>query len=100
MHVKNNALLNVDLKLLAKILANRMRPLLSKIIGPEQGFNYNYRTRTRTGFMPGQEARDNITKALNLIHHAKNSKIKGLLLYTDAEKAFVRVSWDYMLATC
>lgn len=30
------SLLNVDLKNFTKILANRMKPLLSKIIGPEQ----------------------------------------------------------------
>lgn len=83
------SLLNIDLKLLAKILANRLKPLLSKIIGPE-----------KVGFMPGREARDNTTKALNLIHFSRNSETKGLLLSTDAEKAFNRVSWDYIMTTC
>lgn len=49
--------MNVDLKLLAKILAYRLRPLLVKIIRPEQ-----------VGFMPGRKVKDNIIKALNLIH--------------------------------
>lgn len=60
-----------------------MKSLLSKIIGPE-----------KVGFMPGREAKTLI------IHHANNSKIKGFLLSTDAEKAFDRVSWDYMFSTC
>lgn len=60
-----------------------------KIIGPEQ-----------VGFMSGREARDNITKALNLIHNAHLNKTEGLLLATDAEKTFDRVAWDYMFAKC
>lgn len=66
-----------------------MKSLLSKIIGPEQ-----------VGYMPDREARDNITKSLNLIHHANNSEIKGLSLSIDVEKAFDRVSWNYILSTC
>lgn len=40
--------LNLDVKLLAKIVATRLRPLLHGLIGPEQA-----------GFMPGREAKDN-----------------------------------------
>lgn len=50
--------------------------------------------------MPGRKARDNVTKALNLIHRSHRAGFEGLLLSTDAEKAFDRVSWDFLLATC
>lgn len=50
--------------------------------------------------MQGREARDNVTKALNLIHRAHSDGFEGMLLSTDAEKALDRVSWDYMHATC
>lgn len=83
------SLLNHDVKLLAKIIANRLRPLLHDLIGPEQA-----------DFMPGRKSKDNVTKALNLIHAAHMKKIEGLLLSTNAEKAFNRVAWDYMLETC
>lgn len=83
------SLLNLDLKILTKILANRLQPLLSHLIGHDQ-----------VGFMQGREARDNIMKALLLTHAAHSQGIEGLLLSTDAEKAFDRVSWDYMLGVC
>lgn len=82
------SLLYIDLKLLAKILANCLRPLM-KNIGPEQ-----------VGFMPEREARDNISKALNPIHSSRLNKIEGLPLSTEAEKTFDRVVWDYMFVTC
>lgn len=50
--------------------------------------------------MLGRESRDNVTKALNFIYAARTRKIQGLLLSTDAEKAFDWVAWDYMLGTC
>lgn len=83
------SLLNIDVKIFAKILANRLKPILHKLIGPEQA-----------GFMPGREAKDNVIKSLLLINKIKTSDTEGLLLSTDAEKAFDRVAWDYMLATC
>lgn len=64
-------------------MANRFRPLLSSLIGPEQ-----------VGFMPNREARDNEIKALLLTHGTHSRAFKGLLLST--EKAFDRVAWDYV----
>lgn len=48
--------------------------------------------------MPDRQAKDNVTKTLNLIHTASWRNIEGLLL--SAEKAFSGVAWDYMLRTC
>lgn len=83
------SLLNLDLKLLAKIVANRLRTFLPQLMCPKQ-----------VGFLPGREARDNVTKALNLIHHCHRAGFGGFLLSTDAEKAFDRMSLDFLLATC
>lgn len=49
------SLLNVDLKIYAKVLANRLVPLLPKLISLDQ-----------VGFIPGREARDNTIKAINI----------------------------------
>lgn len=50
--------------------------------------------------MLNREARDNIIKTLNLIQAVTQDSVEGLLLSTDAEKAFDRVARDYLFATC
>lgn len=50
-------LLNLDVKPMAKIISNRLKSLHYNLIGSEQA-----------GFVPGRETRDNVIKALNLIH--------------------------------
>lgn len=83
------SLLNTDVKILAKILAKRLKPLLPTVVHPDQ-----------MGFIMGREARDNSNRALQLIHWVESQAMTHpcLLLSTDAEKAFDRVDWTYMRA--
>lgn len=82
-HYRHISLLNVDVKLYAKVLANRILPLLHKLISLDQ-----------VGFISGREARDNTIKAINIHHWLITSK-PGFMLSLDVEKAFDRVAWDY-----
>lgn len=82
------ALLNTDLKLFAKILANRIIMHIPSLIHKDQ-----------TGFVPQGEPRDNTIRVINLIHAARTSQRPLLLLSTDAEKAFDRVDWSFIQAT-
>lgn len=79
------SLLNVDLKLFSKLLANRLSPLLQKIVNSDQA-----------GFIPVCETRDNTMKAVNLIYGLRMSGVEGHLLSTDSEDAFSRVLWGYL----
>lgn len=79
------SLINVDIKIYAKILANRLLPLLSSLISLD-----------KVVFIPGREGRDNTIKAININHWLSSQKKPGFFLSLDAEKAFDRVAWDYM----
>lgn len=62
-----------------------MSGLLPGLVGEEQ-----------VGFVAGREGRHNISRVIHAITHAIKSKSPLVLLGTDAEKAFDRVSWAYM----
>lgn len=81
------SLINIDLKLYAKMIVNRLRPLLSSIFHPDQ-----------VGFIPGREARDNTIRTLSLIFRAHSQGDSRCLLSVDAEKAFNGVDWDFLRA--
>lgn len=82
------SLLNIDVKLYAKILANRLHPFLSTLVSLDQ-----------VGFIPGCEARNITGKALNIHHWLTSQNRRGFFLSLDAEKAFDRAAWDYLEAT-
>ena len=70
-------LINVDIKIYAKILAERIKPLMAGLIDKDQA-----------GFVPGRETRDNILRGHFLIQKAKQSKTPVMFMSLDAEKAF------------
>lgn len=80
--------LNVDLKLLMNILANRMFVHIASIMDLVQ-----------VGFLPSRDVHDIFEKVLNLIHFASNSKTSCLFLSTDTVRAFNRVNWLFMTKT-
>uniref|UniRef100_A0A8C5QN25 Reverse transcriptase domain-containing protein n=1 Tax=Leptobrachium leishanense TaxID=445787 RepID=A0A8C5QN25_9ANUR len=82
------SLLNGDLKIFATILASRLGAVLPALV-----------KRDQVGFVPAREARDGTIRTLNMIHAARSSGTPMLLLSTDAEKAFDRVSWPFMFST-
>lgn len=78
------SLLNTDIKILARVLANRLKPILPTVINPDQ-----------TGFIAGREARDNYNEEIQLLHwvNSQDASPPCLFISTNAEKAFDRVDW-------
>uniref|UniRef100_A0A8C5MVW3 Reverse transcriptase domain-containing protein n=1 Tax=Leptobrachium leishanense TaxID=445787 RepID=A0A8C5MVW3_9ANUR len=79
------SLLNTDIKLLAKILALRLDPLLPVLVSPDQ-----------VGFIPGRQAYDNTRRAADLVWFAETYQRPSLFLSLDAEKAFDRAEWPFL----
>ncbi|XP_057432405.1 uncharacterized protein LOC130725171 [Lotus japonicus] len=84
------SLCNVAYKVITKVLVNRFRPLLDELVGPLQG-----------SFIPGRRTKDNIILAQEVMHTIHTYKRRGGLvaLKIDLEKAYDRVSWDFLRAT-
>ncbi len=79
------SLLNVDVKILAKVLAQRLETVLPGIISEEQ-----------TGFIKDRYSFFKIHTLFNIIYSQKSSTSPEILISLDAEKAFNRIEWEYL----
>ena len=78
-------LLNIDYKILAKILVSRLKKVIDTVISEEQ-----------TGFVPGRVITWN-SHLLNLIQaYIEETDEEGLFIFLDCEKAFDRCSWPFL----
>ena len=82
------SLLNVDYKVLSKCLAERLKPLLPKLIHHNQ-----------TGFVKDRNISEGLRTILDIIEDTKLKDMHGLLMTIDFEKAFDSLSWEYLFRT-
>lgn len=78
------------MKLITKVLVNKIRPHLDNLIGPLQ-----------SSFIPKRGTSDNAVIAHEIVHHMHKKKGKSgyLLFKIDFEKAYDRVDWDFLKLT-
>nr|KYP76168.1 Transposon TX1 uncharacterized [Cajanus cajan] len=81
------SLCNVVYKLVSKVLVNRLRPFLMRIVSPFQ-----------SSFIPGRGTMDNAIILQEIIHTLSKSKKKtgDVIFKLDLEKAYDRVDWRFL----
>ncbi|KAM2345316.1 hypothetical protein ACFXTH_009215 [Malus domestica] len=84
------ALCNVIYKVIAKVLTNRLKTVMPKVISDNQ-----------SAFVAGKQIQDNILVVHEILHsllHQKKGDQTGMAIKLDMAKAYDRVEWVFLLS--
>ena len=78
-------LLNIDYKILTKVLAIRLEKVLPKIINPDQ-----------TSYVKGCYIGENIRLIQDLMFYLEKVNSPGIAVFVDFRKGFDTIEWNYL----
>ena len=70
-------MVNIDYKIAAKVIANRLKKVLNTLINKEH-----------SGFLKGRYIGENVRTLVEIIEHAENNEQTGLIFFSYFLKAF------------
>lgn len=78
---------NVLIKIISKIIANRVKRVIGDLVGD-----------TQASFTPGRQATYNIVIAQEVLHSMRTSQSKrrGMIVKIDLEKAYGSIDWKFL----
>lgn len=79
------ALCDVVYKIISKVVANRLKPLLPTLVSGEQ-----------SGYVEGKQILDNIIQAHEVVHSLTSKRKMGMIMQLDIAKAYDKVKWTYI----
>ena len=79
------SLCNVIYKIITKVIANQLKPIIPSLISPEQ-----------SGFMEGCQISDGISLVHEILHSIKIKKMSGMLVELDIAKAYDKLNWQFI----
>ena len=79
------SLVNVDTKIMSKVIASRTKSVLPNIIHHNQ-----------TGYVKDRFMGETIRSIYDIMDYTVEENIPGLLIFIDFEKAFDSVEWDFL----
>ena len=79
------SILNTDYKIITKVLGKRIKVALAEIINPDQ-----------IGYMQSRFCGENIRLISDIIDYCTSQKNPCLILLADFEKAFDKISWNFL----
>eukprot|EP00253_Pinus_taeda_P029777 PITA_29777 len=78
-------LCNLVYKIISKVVANRLKPLLPSLVSEEQ-----------LGYVEGRHILNNIIQAHEVVHTLTSKRKEGMIMQLDIAKAYDKVNWIYI----
>eukprot|EP00253_Pinus_taeda_P034910 PITA_34910 len=79
------SLCNVVYKIISKVVANRLKPLLPTLVSVEQ-----------SGYVEGRQILNNIIQAHEVVHSLTINRKAGMIMQLDIAKYYDKLNWTYI----